>query len=298
MKDYNPIVIVIFYFCVIGLSMMTNSPIFLVISFFMALLYEMYLIKRDGADDMENGQKTRNILIMFFIVFVFGTLMNGIFTHNGATVLFYIGPNRVTLEAFVYGAVMAFMVVSVITWFLSFGRIMTSDKLIHVFGRFAPTLGLTISMIFRFVPLLRRRYKDIRMGQISLGRRDIKGPINILRQRVKEISILISWSLEASIESADSMAARGYGLPGRSSYKIYSFTKRDALITLFIILITAILLVSFYLGAGRIYYYPEIRFAPGAKTGLSLASAFLFLVLTSLPLAIDLLGDYKWKKSA
>ncbi len=39
---------------------------------------------------------------------------------------------------------------------------------------------------------------------------------------------MVTWSLENAIETADSMRARGYGLPGRTSFSIYRFDSRDS----------------------------------------------------------------------
>lgn len=289
MKNYHPSAIAIYYGVILAITMFSNSPVILGISLLASTLYVVYL---KGMDSL------KTVLLLLAFVVVISGLMNGIFTHNGATVLFYLGGNRITLEAFVYGFAMALMIVSVLIWFMSFGEIMTSDKLIHIFGKLAPVIGLTISMIFRFVPLLKRRYRDIRMGQISLGRGDVKGPINILKQKVKEISILISWSLEASIESADSMSARGYGLPGRTGYVIYKFSPRDYLVIGLSLIFGLVVAATYYFGALGLYYYPEIR--PKASvspltTGLSL---FSFTILAFMPLILELQGDLQWKKSA
>ena len=69
---------------------------------------------------------------------------------------------------------------------------MTSDKFIYLFGKAAPVLGLTLSMVFRFLPLLKIRYQEISMGQKCMGRHGQKGIIARARQTVKEVSILIS----------------------------------------------------------------------------------------------------------
>ena len=292
MKNFHPIVTVIYYAAIIGLSMFSDSPVFLILSLIGAISYAV--CSKDG----EAGKTIGSIIAVIAIILTFATLINGFFTHNGATVLFYLGPNRVTLEAFIYGLVMGLMIVTVIIWFMSFGVVMSSDKLIDVFGRMAPVIGLTISMIFRFIPLLKRRYRDIKMGQVSLGRGDIKGPINILRQKVKELSILISWSLEASIESADSMAARGYGLPGRTSYRVFKFNNRDMAAIVSVLLLTVLAIICYIKGSYRVYYYPTVRFAGEHNNVIGVIGLIAFVVLALLPTAIDLYGDYKWRKSA
>ena len=307
MRNYHPWVSTVYYLAIIGLTMFSNSPVLLLISFFGAAIYALYLKNIDGQYGESNdsfggatpGSLLKSIAIMLVLISLFGCLINGFFTHNGATVLFYIGPNRITLEAFIYGLVMALLVVSVITWFMSFGAVMTSDKLINVFGRLSPVLGLTVAMIFRFVPLLRKRYKEIKMGQKALGRSvsETKGFINKMRQGIKEISILISWSLEASIESADSMSARGYGLPGRTSYRIFKFGRRDGIMIGIIFLLAAVVIAGFVMGVSTTYYYPtfEVQWNnQGAFTAL-MYTAFTLLAL--LPTIVEYMGELAWKKS-
>ena len=58
------------------------------------------------------------------------------------------------------------------------------------------------------------------------------------------LSILVTWILEDSIDTADSMNARGYGLNGRTSFSIYRLDKRDKIILLIIVLFIGIVLVE------------------------------------------------------
>ena len=308
MRNYHPWVSTVYYVAIIGLTMFSNSPVLLFISFFAAVIYALYLKSIDGEqgefDDSLGGATPGSLLkriaIMFIFISLFGCIINGFFTHNGATVLFYIGPNRITLEAFIYGGVMALLVVSVITWFMSFGVVMTSDKLINVFGRLSPVLGLTVSMIFRFIPLLRKRYKEIKMGQKALGRSigETKGFINKMRQGIKEISILVSWSLEASIESADSMSARGYGLPGRTSYRIFKFGRRDSLMIGVILLLAAVVITGFAMGVSKTYYYPTFEIEGNNQGTLTALMYTAFTLLALLPTIVEYMGELAWKKSA
>ena len=193
----HPVVTASYYTIVIGILMFSNSPLFLISAIAMGMCYDMLL---KGRRSLRN-----NLFIILFMSFL-TVLINALFTHNGSTVLFYLGNNRVTLEAACYGLAMALMLSGVVIWFSSFNVVMTSEKLIYIFGRFAPVLGLTLSMIFRFVPLLRTRFELIGEGQKALYAGDEKGFIGKIRQFGKEVSILVSWSLESSIESADSMA--------------------------------------------------------------------------------------------
>ncbi|MFQ9847439.1 MAG: energy-coupling factor transporter transmembrane component T [[Clostridium] leptum] len=141
------------------------------------------------------------------------------------TVLFYLNDNAITAEAILYGLASATMLVSVVMWFSCFNKIMTADKIIYLFGRVIPVVALLISMCFRFIPLLKSRFREIHEAKMY----GTKIPQARWSRAAagKEISILIAWSLEAAIETSDSMEARGYGLHGRTSFHIFKFAKRD-----------------------------------------------------------------------
>ena len=51
---------------------------------------------------------------------------------------------------------------------------------------------------------------------------------------MRQLSVLIQWTLEGGAAAADSMAARGYGLPGRTAYTNYRLDGRDRDILLFL----------------------------------------------------------------
>lgn len=284
----HPVVTASYYTIVIGILMFSNSPLFLISAIAIGMCYDMLL---KGRRSLRN-----NLFIILFMSFL-TVLINALFTHNGSTVLFYLGNNRVTLEAACYGLAMALMLSGVVIWFSSFNVVMTSEKLIYIFGRFAPVLGLTLSMIFRFVPLLRTRFELIGEGQKALYAGDEKGFIGKIRQFGKEVSILVSWSLESSIESADSMAARGYGLKGRTSYNLFKIRAADIMTLLLSMLLGGVTITSYAAGVNKLYYYPVIRVVESSPKWLELAGYISFIALLAMPLAIDLIGELRWKKS-
>ena len=285
---FHPLVTTAYYALVLVCVMISNSLIYLAAALLAGLGYTVLL----------KGTKTiRTYLVLILVVSVFSALINGLFTHNGATVLFYLGPNRVTLEAFVYGFMMAMMISAVICWFASFSVIMTADKQIYLFGRIAPVIGLVISMIFRFIPLLRSRYQEIEMGLRALGATEKGSLLTRIRRLIKRVSILTSWSLEASIDSADSMAARGYGLRGRTSFHLFRWNSADSLMVSVCVLLGCGALAGHLFGAGQMRYYPVISLDTGLPVWARTLSFAAFAALLLLPMAVDLAGEWKWKKS-
>ena len=286
-SGFHPWVNLIYYVLAIGITMFSLSPWFLIATFVLSWTYSLLL----------RGKSVVKLNLIFtFWTLVLMALINVLFVHNGKTVFFYVRGNGITLEALIYGVSAAVMLISVIIWFTSFNVIMSSDKLIFIFGKAAPVLGLTLSMIFRYVPLLKNRFSEIRMGQACLGRGSEQGYLAKLRQFGKEVSILISWSLESSIESADSMEARGYGLRGRTSFHLYKITRRDAVLLILMLALGAIVVTGTVLGKTSVWFYPVyVVHEFDLMTGVTLAA---YVLLLSLPILIDIYGEVKWKRSS
>lgn len=281
----HPFVNLMFFAFAIGITMFSTRPVFVIISFICAWAYSILL----------GGSKAIKLNVMFMIpVIIVMALINTFFTHDGETILFFLKGNRITLEALVYGIVAAFVLTTVIVWFTAFNIVMTSDKFIYLFGKAAPVLGLTLSMIFRFIPLLKSRFAEISTGQKCMGRGMQKGLIKKARLVLKEVSILIAWSLEASIETADSMEARGYGLKGRSSFHLFKFTKRDYMLLVIMLVLGGISTTGCILGKTSMYYYPIIT--PQSFDAVTVVTVISYTVLLLIPMIVDVKGEKEWRQ--
>ena len=166
--------------------------------------------------------------------------------HEGETILTYLpSGNPLTLESIVYGFAAAAMLAGVICWFSCYNAVMTSDKFVYLFGRVIPALSLVLSMTLRFVPKFKAQIRTVSGAQRCVGR-DVSdgGILQRARHGMTILSILVTWSMENAIETADSMRSRGYGLPGRTAFSIYRFERRDRRMLL------ALLACGGYLAAG------------------------------------------------
>lgn len=283
-RDYHPMVNVVYFAYVIGLTALSNDPRFILLSLAASWVYSAVLRGK--------GMILSNLMIVIPVMLIMGVI-NTLFSHNGATVLFFINDMRITLESLIYGICSSLLISSVIIWFICFSEIMTSDKLIYIFGKARPVLGLTLSMIFRFIPLLKERFNEIRLGQRCMKREEDERFFGKIRQFIKEVSILISWSLESAIETSDSMESRGYGLKGRTSFHLFKMSPRDKEAIALIFLIGSIGLAACVTGKTDIYYYPVIEFG---SFGIFRWAAFIcHALLFAVPVSIDLRGKKRWR---
>ncbi len=282
-RTYHPIVNFIYFLLVIGLSMFLMHPVSLGITLFSAIVYITVL----------KGKKAALISVFSAIpIMLLGAVINPLFSHEGITILTYLpSGNPLTLESFYYGFAAAAMLMAVIIHFTAYNEIMTSDKFIYLFGRIIPSLSLVISMTLRFVPTFLARLREIKAVQKTLGISMSEGSIiKRVRSAIRIFSILITWSLENAVETADSMKSRGYGLSGRTAYSIFRFEKRDAVALLWMCVLTVIIFCGIYSGALAYTYFP--MFTVG-KFSIGIHTAHFMLCMT--PVIIEVREAIRWK---
>lgn len=289
MKDtfstYHPLIILAFFTLAIGVSIFSLHPAVLFISFAGSFAYSVKLNKR---------RALKFNLLFLMPAMAAAAVFNPIFVHEGATVLWYFpSGNPLTLESCVYGAASSVMLGSVIMWFGCFNHVMTSDKLIYLFGRLMPALSLTLSMVLRFVPRYKAQAKVVSNGQRCLGRDIAMGGIfERASGGLKILSIMLTWSLENGVETADSMKSRGFGLKGRTCFSNYHFDRRDAEAALAMALLSAAFMLGAFLGFLKIRFYPTVKFA--TVSGAAMAVHASFMALCFMPLIIDATEEIKW----
>lgn len=282
---YHPLVNFIYFLLLLLFAMFSIHPFFLAVGFFSGFLYSCML---------EGKRAVKRNLAFAIPVILLGMICNPLFTQRGATILFYLNDAAVTAEALCYGCAAAVLLSGMFIWIQCMAKVMSTDKLICLFGRVAPAAGLLLSISLRFIPLLKLRFSQVQEGQRCMGQIHEKGHLlHNLRILGKELSILIAWSLEAGIETSDSMEARGYGLKGRSSYTIYRFERRDGILLILLLCLSAVLFAGCLSGVNTILYYPVIVFPKQGGLGYAAEGAYLLLCL--LPVLIELIGEWKWK---
>ena len=226
-------------------------------------------------------------------MFLLVAITNPLFSHNGVTPLFFLNGNPVTLEAFVYGAAIAVTVIGVMLWCKCFGKIMTSDKFLYLFGKVIPKLSLVLSMALRFIPMLLRRRRKVSEAQKAMGMYSGKGFTDRLHRAARVFMAMISWSFENAMETSSSMKARGYGLPGRTNFSLFKLRKTDILLLGISVCLLSLSLAAVAAGDSAFYYYPRIS-GLGASP-LAIAAYSAFALLSFLPFIIETREALVWK---
>lgn len=224
------------------------------------------------------------------VVAVFNPLVN----HGGKTLLFYLFGSPITLEAAFYGICSGGLLLLVFLWFSVYNRVVTPDRFMYLFSRIAPAASMLVTMTQRMVPVFSNRYGAISAAQKTLPPRVKAGRVKTrLTTGLKEISILLSWSMEEGLDTADSMKARGYGCAKRSAFSIYRFTRRDGAALAVTAAASAVCITGYYSSA-PISFYPRIYMSIGAG---GILAAIVFVLLAGALPAIEAYWALMWKIS-
>jgi energy-coupling factor transport system permease protein len=281
---YHPLVLMIYFVAVIAVLMFAGNPVLLVLAVFGGFLFNLMT---------ETGVKVIRNLLFYILFFALIAVTNPLFSHNGVTVLFFINSNAYTLEAVYYGMGIGTMLVGMMYWFVNYSLTVTSEKFLFLFGKIIPKLSLVFSMVLRFIPHFRKQIVKVGSAQKAMGLYSRDNYVDKIRSGARVFSIMVTWALENSIETADAMKARGYGLPGRSHFSIFKFGKRDGVLMALI----AVLAATVFIGIGTdmlaFSYYPKIS---GLNTGVFPMFAYTaYGLLVFLPAIIEIKERIKWK---
>ena len=174
----------------------------------------------------------------------FMLLLNPVFYHGGETVLFTVWKYNFTLEAVMNGVYCALLILCTMLLFTVLGVILSEEKFLYIFGRFFPKLALMISMIFKHFDLLSAGYEQTKNMAKMNGIYD--NDTTLVQKFKTGVVIFESFTgaaLEGSIDTALSLAAKGYYSKNKTRIKAYRFHLSDVV---FIAVSTAFFAFSFF----------------------------------------------------
>ena len=281
LNSINPMAAALYFLMTAGIAMFSMNPVILTLSLIGGIMF--FFIR----------QKNTNIkthlysLLLFLIMAVINPFVN----HNGATVLFIMNDNPITLEALIYGIFASAMIISVLYWFRSFTSIMTSDKLLYIFGGLSPKLALILSMALRFIPMFTRQTAKTEQAQKAMGLYKEDNIVDNIKGKLNIFNIIITWGLENGIITADSMTARGYGTGKRTSFSLFVWRKNDiAFLTVSAILFA----VTIYgLSSSDFSYYPYFSVSENSIIEIVCFAAYGLLV--TIPSFLEIKEALRWK---
>ena len=282
----HPAVNLLFFIGAIASGVLLQHPVYLLAGIFASGVYYLFL----------NGRKGMKSILLMIPLFIFITFFNPVVNTRGVTVLFTYFGRPYTLESLIYGVAVAATFVLMILWFGCYGKVLTGDKFTCLFGNLAPSLSLLLVMVFRMIPNLLNKAKQIIGVRNSIG----KGTENSsfkdkLNSGMTVMGILTSWALEGSITTSDSMRSRGYGTAKRTSFMVYRMTKTDwSSIAVMLILIGIVIFFAVN-GGMSAEFLPQRNIAPVNKTNIIGFTAYLGYLM--IPTILNIREVIQWNIS-
>lgn len=284
MAHLHPLTAGIYFAWMILLTVFITHPIFLGLSLLGALLFSASLFSRSVF--------LRKIYWGIPIALAIA-LTNPLFAHQGATPLFFLNDHPITLEALLYGVNLACMICAVLLWCGCLSVVITSDKLLYLFGKCTPRSAMVLTMALRFLPLFLRKWRAIRDAELSLRGRERKGGLRAVYSALHSFSALVGWAMENAIVTAASMQARGWGSTRhRTRFSLFRMTVRDCILLGAFCLLGIATLLGISLGYAHFSFYPLC--APLRTDPLSLFFYSAFALLSFLPFILELTEVIQW----
>ena len=283
----HPGVILLFFICAIGGTLLLSHPLFRLLSLVGALCCHRLFCR---------AERYAFLLKTALPVCLLAAVLNPLFNHQGVHILFYFPwGNPCTGESLLYGVLASLLLFTVLVWFRCYTVVMTAARSLFLFSRAAPSLSLLLRLSLRMIPAMRQDFARTMEAQACL-----LGPAptrkDALHRAFSAIRVQLRRALENAVELSDAMKSRGYALPGRTSYALFCWHRRDSLCLLFL-LACALPVLGAELGGGLSFsVYPVPHGA--AVTPLMLLCAILYFALCMSPVFWNRLEVLAWKRSS
>ncbi|MEF9841230.1 MAG: energy-coupling factor transporter transmembrane component T [Raoultibacter sp.] len=280
---YHPLVAVAFFAAMLLFCMLAMQPVYIVLSGLGAFSYGVFL--------RGWSMSARGLLWQLPIVAVIA-LVNPLFSASGSTELFHIGLRVVYLESLVYGLCMGAMLVAVMLWFSNAAVVLSSDKVMAVLGNAAPTIALMISMIDRLVPQFVRRGREVEAVQTACLPTNAQTGREKMMDRLRLTSVMMGWSMEDSLETADAMRSRGWGIAkNRTTYRRYRFCLHDGVALVLLGVLAAFNAFLAQVACSQFQFYPTLSV-------LKLWWGYVpYAIFVFMPLLLQVEEEIRWMRS-
>jgi energy-coupling factor transport system permease protein len=226
------------------------------------------------------GHELRRALRTALIVALPIVIVNVLASRQGLTVfarLGELGPfgqGDLTVEAVVYGAVIALKVTTVILIATLASLAVDPDELLRMFRRLSFRSALTGSLAIRMIPLLAADAHRLAEAQ----RTRPQGPLRGARGRVALLGAVLGGSLDRAMDVAATLEVRGFASARRAPRVLSPWSRHDIAFAASALAILGLALAGRLAGAAAFEAYPLVHMRTSAET-LALCVALIAAVL-------------------
>ncbi len=279
----HPFILFVYFFSVTGFAILNNNPIFMLINFLSAYLFRCVSLK--------SSKVIKELIFYIFLTLAF-TFIIPLFSHNGKTIICFMGDNAITREAFIIGLCNGIKASAILGWVLNFTHLMTDEKLCYLVSKISPRLAISISRLLKFIPAVKKKYRAIHNSQTCLYSY-IRGYQSKLYIFTKTFSALITWIIEDSAESLDVMYSRGYGLRKRTTFNRYYFERFDMILLFLFSYLLPFTIYTLKHQEINFIFYPEMIYPK--LSAIIILLNILWIILSVIPVITEICEEVKWK---
>lgn len=282
----HPFTSVAYIFVLVLLALIFYHPLYLA---------GLFLVSGGVIIASGNLREWKPYLLLSLGLLVVLMLVNAVFVHAGSTVLLtgprvpLLGTLKITLEAICFSGAMGIRLLVIISAFCFYTYAVHPDKVLKLLNKFSGKSVLAIILATRMFPLLVRDVRRISEVQRCRG---VKLDYGTRRQRLKNrlpiINILLLSSLERSMQTAESMQARGYGSGKRSFYFRDYWRPRDWLVLIPTVFALAAGIWAALRGWSAYIFYPRLE---SIKLDQMVMAPIIVLLL-----AVPVILSWGWKR--
>lgn len=196
--------------CAAALTIVVRNPI-----------YTLLLLVISRLVDWTCGDRNRDLALplarIAVIVLLFSGLFSALFVHSGDVTLLHLPDalplvgGSVTAEAFMSGLANGLLLLTLLSLFVTFNRVVSGERLARLAPRAFQDLGIVTLIALTYVPETTRQVARIREAQAVRGHH-IEG----VRDWQPLIIPLLIGGLERAMALAEAMVARGFGATERA----------------------------------------------------------------------------------
>jgi energy-coupling factor transport system permease protein len=140
---------------------------------------------------------------------------------------------------------------------------------------------------------MRRKFTQISDAQYGLYGDERKKYKQRLRLGMLKISVLLSWSLEDSLQTADSMHSRGFGTGRMTKMNPYIMGSKDKMLVAVSLVLISVCLSFVVMGKLSFRFYPILQ-EVGTDGGAGLGY-LAFLLMFSIPILVEVKEAIQWR---
>jgi len=215
------------------------------------------------------------------IVWVPIVLVNVVVSRDGLTVFARLGDlgpfgqGNLTVEAVVYGAVIALKVMLVVLVTTLASLAVDPDETLRLVRRVSFRSALTASLATRLIPVLAADAQRLAEAQ----RTRPGGARGGTRGRVALVRAVVAGSLDRAADVAATLEVRGFASASRPPRRRPPLSRHDLAFAVSAVAVLALAILARVSGAARFDAYPEIHAAFGLGTFAIAAALFAAIVL-------------------